>query len=369
MNAANIISEEFSQFSIIKTFLGNLQIECCDAPLLIHDIFNNTKINTLTVDVIPVKIGDLPYYYVSIRTHITSSIDDNHITHKLTFNYLAFVEIHNENLDDNSIQQLLNSNVPDHLFNNLNSIVYNATSATSFPIILEKSTFLNSIEEHDTINLFNDDEDTNPEDENSDSDYEMIDYHLIIDNLASLQEFSEFISIYNARIGTNVTDNYETLPVYNYYLRFFIPIEYNHPDLEECDESVWPMLFQLLFGNLDAICRIIDMDEELPEIEFTFNSFHNVRVSDLSLSDLTDLLEELLTDMLITISICLVDYKNINTHYNESLNVDRLIRRKEFFKIYGFDDLELMSNNELDFLEKLYSRIKNCDIQTVLYRY
>ena len=396
--------EEFSHFTIKKAYMSKLSINCPgSASFVLHNL-DDTAIDTINIGVFPIELTGTPYYYVVIKASFTSSTDDDQIVHNLSFTYIALVEIIDEDLDDESIDQILNKDVPGFLFNDIYSIIFNASNATGHPIFLDRDIFLKytightakTLDYYESIDAEEecdenepdeeeelDDEDANPNEEDKDFDNdeadseevcsefedEKIDYQWIMKKFRSFPPAATFLSIYNESVGAEVTEQYETLPVYNYYLRFFIPIEYSHPDLDECDESLWPMLFQLLFGNLFATCRIIHMGDELPEIEFSYESFHEVTISSLSIEELIKLLYELLTDIFTKISLNMRAFDNINDSYNETLGADRLIRRKEFFKLFGFDDMEVMSGEELNFLEQLYSRIKNCDIQTVLYRY
>ena len=98
---------------------------------------------------------------------------------------------------------------------------------------------------------------------------EIIDYHQILKEMSKLAEAREFLDTYQTCVGPNVIDNYETLPAYKYYYRFFMPIEYHHPDIKGCDESVWPMLFQLLWGNMDAACRIVKCSSLICTVHLT----------------------------------------------------------------------------------------------------
>ena len=69
---------------------------------------------------------------------------------------------------------------------------------------------------------------------------------------------------------------YEENPLYKYYYRFLTPIKYSHPDYEECEDSYWPMLFQLLFGEGKNV-KVIDGENGLPEIEFIYCCFLTIQ--------------------------------------------------------------------------------------------
>lgn len=356
------------QFVITKTYLGKFNMECHGTPeLILNPIEKTIPVDTKT-NVLSGKLNDNGFYMVEMGVVIESATDIGLKAHELSFVFIALVKINDYTLDDKCINRILNVIVPKRLFNNINAIVFTSTNATGYPVLLDKRVFEESLINNGTQDL-NHDEEGDFESENADGDTDKINYKSIIRNLMKSTEIAEFFKAYNGYLGQTVTDDYENLPAYFYYLRFFIPIEYKHPEFDECDDSTWQMLFQLLFSNPDATCRIIDMEDDLPEIEFTYDYFEGTYVSELSLDDLKDLLDILISDMFVKTSIEMLDFKELNFPYSLTLNNDRLIHRNEFLKMFGYDKVELIPANDLECLEKMYSKLKNCDIQTVLYRY
>ena len=362
-------TEEFDdmarpQFVITKTFLGKLNMECPGTPDLMLTSTDKTIAVDTKINVLSAKINDDSFYMVEMNVGTAAATDIGLKAHELSFIYVAFVKINDIDMDEDSIHLILNSIVPQLLFNNINAIIFNVTNATGYPLLLDKKIYEDSIIDNGTKDLLDDDLSENIKDEAV-----RVNYQSIIKNLMKNEDVAQFFSTYNKYLGKIVTDDYENLPAYFYYLRFFIPIEYSHPDFKECDDSVWPMLFQLLFSNPDVTCRVIDIEDCLPEIEFTYDYFNETYISYLTLCDLKDLLDSLLSDMFAKTSVEMLDFNNIDFPYSLQFHNDRLIHRKEFFKMYGYDKVELIPAKQLDLLEKMYSRIKNCDIQTVLYRY
>ena len=262
----------------------------------------------------------------------------------------------------------MNFIVPQYLFNEINSIVFNTTNSTHYPIFLDKDAFVSSIKDKG-ITKRQIDEKTDADESAIVPLGETVDYHWIINRMSSYEGFDKLSSDYKLFTGNNMTDDYETQPAYKCYCRFFVPIQYSHPDFEVCEESVWAMLFQLIFSNFNTTCKVIDKKEGLPEIEFSRDGFQNVKISELSLKELLDLLDYLLLDMFGDFTVFLIDFKNINKQQLEKIRTDRLVRRSDFFKLYGFDDIEQMPKKELEQLEKLYARITKCDLQTKIYRH
>lgn len=368
MNTQTGHPEEFYQFSIKKAFMSKLNFYSPKALLALMIPSDGTKIDKITTRVRSVETNVPPEYFVDIDIDIKSSDSESYIKQSLSLNYLVCVVIHDKSLKKKSIRHILNTIVPQNLFNEINSIIFNATNPSHCPIILDKDVFISSIKDKG-ITKIEIDEKTNPEENSIVPQGEKVDYHWIINRISSYEGFDELLSKYKLCTDNNMTDDYETQPAYKYYCRFFVPIQYSHPDFEVCAESVWAMLFQLLFSNFNTTCKVIDMKEGLPEIEFSRDGFQNIKISELSLKELLDLLDSLLLDMFGDFTVCLADFKNINKQQLETIRTDRLICRSDFFKFYGFDDIELIPKKELEQLEKLYGRIKKCDLQTKIYRH
>lgn len=356
--------EEFYQFSIKKAFLIALNFSCPRAPFTLMGATENTKINKIKTETTSVAMNDPLEYFVYININIKSSAGDGYIIQNLSFGYLACVVIHDKSLKKKSIRRILNTIVPQNLFDEINSIIFNTTSQSHCPILLDKDTFVGSIKDKGITKL-----QTDPSEERIVPLGETVDYHWLINRMSSIEGFEGLSSSYNKLTGNNTADDYESQPAFKYYYRFFVPIQYSHPDFEECEESVWAMLFQLLFGDFHTTCKVIDMKEGLPEIIFSRKSFQDVKISELSLKGLLDLLDYLLFDLFGDISICISDFKNINKQQFDTIRTDRLISQSNFYKLYGFDDIELIPKKELEQLEKLYGRIKKCDLQTKIYRH
>ena len=45
------------------------------------------------------------------------------------------------------------------------------------------------------------------------------------------------------------------------YYQFFIPVEYKHPQFEECEEEFWRVLYQLMFGSMMWRCYFVGVGE------------------------------------------------------------------------------------------------------------
>lgn len=293
----------------------------------------------------------------------------------LVLKLISMVSVDDSVRDERVIKTILSKKVPSDLFEIILTIISNTLNASAgYSLKMSKKKFMDSVQElemkdrepYDVADWDYDDynEDT---DTCEDEDDEIIDYHQILKEMSKLAEAREFLDTYQTCVGPNVIDNYETLPAYKYYYRFFMPIEYHHPDIKGCDESVWPMLFQLLWGNMDAACRIVDRGNECPEIEVFYENYRCL-VSELSKNDLKKLLDNLVTDMLTKDGVELISYKLINKYYGETINTSRRIFKSEFFYLYGYSDESDIPENEKEFLYSRYTKIKKCDIKTLIYR-
>ena len=128
---------------------------------------------------------------------------------------------------------------------------------------------------------------------NHDNQIQTIDYRWIIQTLSRGEQGQEFFDLYSA-INPNPY-SYSESELYLHYFRLFNPVEYLHPTFDECDNNMWNMLLQLLFGNLTAECTLThSTDNTLPELEFSYPPVGTMKCSELT----TDILKPLLLCLL-----------------------------------------------------------------------
>lgn len=66
------------------------------------------------------------------------------------FDYMAFVHIDDTSLDEDSIHHILNDVIPKSKFNDINTIIFNATNATGYPVTLAKKQYEKSLANNGT---------------------------------------------------------------------------------------------------------------------------------------------------------------------------------------------------------------------------
>ena len=177
------------------------------------------------------------------------------------------------------------------------------------------------------------------------------------------------------RSGVSVKDStghdllvYEESPLFRYFYRFLIPIEYNHPDYKECENSYWSILFQLLFAESENV-KVIAGDNGLPKIEFDYCEDERRTVSSLTLDELRWITSELSVKALTNTLVDILGYeKQMDTDYANRLKTDQLILKEEFYALYNIDRPDA-STEDIAIVEKLYARIKECDLQTFPYKF
>ncbi len=126
------------------------------------------------------------------------------------------------------------------------------------------------------------------------------------------------------------------------------------------------MLFRLLFGNTAARCTLINGEGALPELKFRYEIFNDVCVSELDVNQLKDLLYRLMTDALCDVSVMLFNRDEM-PNVELELPAGILISKDDFFKLHNYYP-GIGSEEKGAYIEKLYSKIKECDIQAYLYR-
>lgn len=376
-NNSNKTKLKKEKYVIWDTHMDSITVNCIEdiRSFLKEDKTCKVDVDCINTKVVADEYCDRSFFVETTIDMLTVEKSSLVSANSLVLKLISMVSVDDSVRDERVIKTILSKKVPSDLFENVLTIISDTLNASAgYSLKMSKKKFMDSVQElemkdREPYDVADWDYDDYNEDTGTceDEDDEIIDYHQILKEMSKLAEAREFLDTYQTCVGPNVIDNYETLPAYKYYYRFFMPIEYHHPDIKGCDESVWPMLFQLLLGNIDAKCRIIDRGDNCPDLDVEYENYKGL-VSELSKKELRDLLENLVTDMLLKVGVELIGYKHINGVYGETINTSRLVRRKEFLELYGYKNEESIPEDEKEFFELMYSKIKECDIKTLIYR-
>ena len=363
-------------FFIAKSFVTKIELNVVNSAQ-----FSPTPIShletSLSVDVETSNSENNKCHLVEIHVDISSLTDDKEPVYNLHLDNSAIVGTPDDNIDESALSEILRIQVPKILLDNIRILVYQVTHDAGFPFMMRDDTFDHPIQN---------DESESPEQPNSGgacdfsdtishdipmmSESEFVDFQWLIslqwakDDQDLLETVQGFLNVYTNQVGKEALIDYESLPIYKCYYRFFTPIEYHHPDFKECAESVWPMLFQMLFGSFQAHCNVVDDEVGLPEIEFTFQRFERRTISSLSLDELKDLLSDLLTEALTDTSVKLLDYQNASVMSLELPLIDQLIPEEDFYRLFN----TCASDENASFLSAMYEKLDDCFSQTVFYQ-
>lgn len=378
---------EAPAFMPIKTYLKSVEFESPNTPNLFFNAESAANLG-ISIDVQSKIAEDTSLYLVELHTSLTPKINEQ-IVFNLKLIYSTLVEIVDKDIDDETRKHLLTVIIPQSMYNPLRALVWDITLASGFPpIMMSDYNFINQANssvmpfDKNTDNLlFNEgiNEESLPSDrcaEMSESDKETpqenifpLGYDWIIEKMQLQEDGTEFLKILGEATNNNLSV-YEELPLYKFYYRFLTPIEYNHPDYEEeCEESYWPILFQLLFAEGNEV-KVIEGENGLPEIEFAFSDDEERRtVSSLTLNELKSLTLELavkaFTDTFVEIFRLM---EHIDTNYADWLRDDQLILKEELHALYH-TDAPNANPKDIEFIDGLYARIKECDLQTFPYKF
>lgn len=386
-----------TSFFIAKSFVTKIAFDVTDPVQLTHDHVFPTETN-LHVEIAIKNSENNMYHLVEIQTGISSVASENTPVYNLILNYAAIIGTPEVISDETELNEILKRQVPRILLDNIRSIVYQVTRDAGFPFMMRDDTFDNPIQndERETPELpFNggasDFMDAIPDDETESSESEqdiynpfdafcqdtpdgpksekidfqwMINFDWANDDKELLEAVQNFWTLYSSQLGEDTFVEYESLPIYKCYYRFFTPIEYRHPNFEECDESIWPILFQMLYGSFKTKCQVIDAEQGLPEIEFSYEHFHDRTISSLTLEELKELLSDLITETLADLSVNLLGYQNESIMSGEQLQNIQLMSERDFYCLFNAS----VSDENAAFLNTMYERIKECNLQTLLYQ-
>ena len=329
-------------FSIIKTFLRDVEFSF---PNPQKSLFNNDGNKNEQSTELDVKVwnADEPFFYV-VDMHVNilgSSCGQTDYQMKLV--YSAFVKMNDEVMEEDDTINMLSKEVPKELITIIRMLVQVLTAASGFPeVVLEEIDF-------DALSL---------------KSRRLLGYDWILDDIRSTDEGAGFLNILVSYAGDSCL-RYKDSPMYKYFYRFMEPINYLHPDYEECEPEFWDLFFQLVFGEGDNI-SLIHENEEYPELEFSFPGFAPMRVSSLTLKELKSITSALATDAFTKTMVSFLGL-SINEDYGETLLNNRIPLESEIYKLYNYNPLH-MTSDSIVFTNHVYERLNNYDDVTFEYR-
>ena len=321
-------------FYIAKSFVTNIAFDVAESAQLSPNPILPTE-TSLHVEIGTRNSENNMYHLVEVKLHISSCAEDSTSVYNLFLDYSAIVGTPDANPDNNDLINTLKVQVPKILLDNIRSIVYQVTRDAGFPFMMRDDTFDHpfqntKVETEEPTRDFHDLIDEINQDIFDSTESDIIDFHWIINDMKSIEGGDYYLNLFTSYAGEETLSDYECLPIYKGYYRFFTPIEYHHPDFKECDKSIWPMLFQMLYGSFKTECRVIDKGDELPEIEFSYENYYDTSISDLDLEDLKELLSDLMTEALTETSVYLLGFQNTSVFSEEQLSNNRLMSKQRF---------------------------------------
>lgn len=381
-------------FMPIKTYLKSVEFDSPNTPEMFFNA-NSAANLEISIDVQSRVAEDTSLYLVELHTCLTPKINEQ-LVFNLKIVYSTLVEITDKEMDDETRKYLLTVVVPQSMYNPLRALVWKLTLESGFPPIMMNDYDFATHQANNDIKPFDNHEVSFDKDEDNDNSFAFLkflneqekDEESAIDECGELPQENIFplgyewvledirlvddgagVSFLNTVKDStgNSLDVYTETPLYKYFYRFLKHIEYSHPDYEVC-EDYWPMLFQLLFGEGKSV-KVIDGDNGLPEIEFDYCEDERRTVSSLTLDELKFITSELAVKAFTDTLVEILGYdKQMDNDYADILRGDQLILKEEFHALYNTDQPNA-SAEEIAFVDKLYARIKECDLQTFPYKF
>ena len=385
MNNIDELLDITPSFSMNNSYLEQLSFE--SSPEYVLE-FDRKPVIRSFVDIIERNKGS-QLYNVKLHTDVSLITKEDHTAFTVSLVYSAFVIVDCDPDDEAYVYNTLHLGVPQFLLDPIRAIVWQVSSESGYPTMLKDDTFSELLPEGETIYEsmpFKEEEPVDEDDASGESlmqelysrltedrfghpvnEYNgRVNFQSVIDEIGDTEEGDTFLHTFWNALQVNGFDSFEQIPAYYLYFYFLFPVAYNHPELENVDEEVWPMLFRLLFGNTAARCTLINGEGALPELKFSYEIFNDVCVSELDVDQLKDLLYRLMTDALCDVSVTLF-HPDDPTNFEIDLPPGKLISKEDFYRLHNYYP-GIGSEEKGAYIEKLYSMIKECDIQTFLYR-
>lgn len=381
-------------FMPIKTFLKSAEFDSPNTPEMFFNA-NSAANLEISIDVQSRVAEDTSLYLVELHTCLTPKINEQ-LVFNLKIVYSTLVDITDKEMDDETRKYLLTVVVSQSMYNPLRALVWKLTLESGFPPIMmndydfathQANTDIKPFDNHEVSFDKNEDNDNsfaflkflNEQEKDEESAIDEcgelpqenifpLGYEWVLEDIRLVDDGAGVSFLNTVKDSTgNSLDVYTETPLYKYFYRFLKPIEYSHPDYEVC-EDYWPMLFQLLFGEGKNV-KVIDGDNGLPEIEFDYCEDERRTVSSLTLDELKFITSELAVKAFTDTLVEILGYdKQMDNDYADILRGDQLILKEEFHALYNTDQPNA-SAEEIAFVDKLYARIKECDLQTFPYKF
>ena len=385
---------ETPAFMPIKTFLKEVVFESPNTPDLFFNAESAANLE-ISIDVQSRVAEDTSLYLVELHTCLTPKINEQ-LVFNLKIVYSTLVEITDKEMDDETRKYLLTVVVPQSMYNPLRALVWKLTLESGFPPIMmndydfathQANTDIKPFDNHEVSFDKNEDNDNsfaflkflNEQEKDEESAIDEcgelpqenifpLGYEWVLEDIRLVDDGAGVSFLNTVKDSTgNSLDVYTETPLYKYFYRYLTPIEYSHPDYEVC-EDYWPMLFQLLFGEGKNV-KVIDGDNGLPEIEFAYCEDERRTVSSLTLDELKFITSELAVKAFTDTLVEILGYdKQMDNDYADIMRDDQLILKEEFHALYNIDQPNA-SAEDIAFVDRLYARIKECDLQTFPYKF
>jgi hypothetical protein len=315
-----------SNFKIVSDNLCNLSLQKQTGKPSI----SSPPIAIETADLKDLEDG---FYTIDVKFMVSKYFEECEDTLLLNFRFAPLVHIDSEE-DPEPIMKKL---VPRRLFDNVRVLVWHLTSEANLPLMLDNEDW----------NFFKE-------------------YNSTENNHQKGEHQCGSVSDGHKNALKEIVTAFKDLPSYEYYYRFITPIEYKHPDFEECDEEVWSVLYQLLFGSFVMDCYLDERIDGLLDLCFYDADSHSGSVSNLTSYELDVLILHLWTAMGNDL-LPLMEEENLNQEIEIQFEEGDLISKEDFFSPYQLDESDL-DNNLNETLEKMYDKIVKCDAESFPYR-
>lgn len=309
------------KFKIVTNNLSELSMKTQEGDSIIESV-------PVLMQISKYKAVNENFYEAEIKVKLSKQIRERAaLDIELKFAPLVFVLESEENVDE-----IMKEYVPRCLFNSVRVLVWNLSSEADMPLMLSDDDLL--------VSKTCDD----PRDEQS-----------VTEPTAQ-----------KSAIG-DIVKTFKDLPIYDCYYKYITPVKYNHPDIKECDEELWVVLYQLLYGSFNMDCDLVEVHEGLLDIHFCDDEGHAGYISELTLYELEVLILHLWTslgkDML-----SLVKSDSLNEEVYIECEEGELISKEDFLSLYNIDEDDF-GNSLSSMLEKMYDKIVKADAQSFPYRF
>lgn len=338
-------------YHILYEYVRNSSFDSYLTPELFVTPYNGTSNLETSLSLEIKHLSGTALFLVSVLINCVTKLEDGRILFKLKLRYDVLTAI-NHDLEDNAIQEYLNTIIPQEVYPRIKDAVYSRTKDIGFSHIVlddfsfkDKKVIIESVDEADSCEYH-------------------IDFSSLIEDIENCKEGAEFLQVFRNNGGQ--LQNFKDFNLYRCMFQFMKYVDYSvAPDGCISDESK-ELIYFLIASSDECNWRFeMSLNSQKPELVFNYKeSGDEFYISKMTESELFELCSTLIVDLITktAVNILLIESEigmamfPINTNF---------VTREDYRNAFEYQSLE---NEQQEFIDSMYDKIAKTQVETFLYQ-